>query len=147
MLPGLVNVNKKRTGKIHHVKNGKLHELSFLARGSWIANSWIERTMAELVYPQKITFFHNKTPPHFDCFNPTIYIARTHSRWNPKKRMVPRFFSMAMVIFGSLRSFFHHGNGEIHLHFHGICLDYQSGNHQKWAYKLNTSLVYKSLKI
>ena len=103
--------------------------------------------MAELVYPQKITFFHNKTPPHFDCFNPTIYIARTHSRWNPRKRMVPRFFSMAMVIFGSLRSFFHHGNGEIHLHFHGICLDYQSGNHQKWAYKLNTSLVYKSLKI
>ena len=85
MLPGLVNVNKKRTGKIHHVKNGKIHELSFLARGSWIANSWIERTMAELVYPKKITFFHNKTAPHFDGFNPTIYIARTHSRWNQKK--------------------------------------------------------------
>jgi len=80
MLPGLVNVNKKRSGKIHHVKNGKIHELSFLARASWVANSWIERTMAELVYPKKNPpFFHNKTAPHFDCFNPTIYIARTHS--------------------------------------------------------------------
>ena len=44
----LVNVNKKRTGKIHHAIHGKIHEISMVIFHSYVGLPEVPKSLAHL---------------------------------------------------------------------------------------------------
>ena len=48
LLYPLVNVNKKRTGKIHHAIHGKIHEISMVIFHSYVGLPEVPKSLAHL---------------------------------------------------------------------------------------------------
>jgi hypothetical protein len=53
-LPGLVNVNKKRTGKIHHAINGEIHYFDWAIFNSYVTNYESLNVIIVQLYPHYI---------------------------------------------------------------------------------------------